>query len=135
MSPERSASPAVLYPFMCYQNPAAAIDWLCEALGFEKRMVVPGPDGTIVHAELQLGDGVIMLGTGGGPLGLTNPRSLGTTTQGVYIALPDVDACYARAVAAGAAVVMDLHDTDYGSRDFSIRDPEGHLWSFGTYRP
>jgi uncharacterized glyoxalase superfamily protein PhnB len=68
-------------------------------------------------------------------LGLTSPRALTRVTQGIYVALEDVDAHYQQARAAGAEIVREPADTEYGSREYLARDLEGHLWSFGTYRP
>jgi uncharacterized glyoxalase superfamily protein PhnB len=123
--------------FMNYDDARAAMDWLETALGFERSAVHEGPDGTIAHAELRLGDGMVMLGSAGkNDLGLKTPRELGAVNQGVYLIVDDgIDAHYERAVTAGAEVVRALHDTDYGSRDYIVRDPEGNLWSVGTYRP
>ncbi len=122
-----------IFPALRYKNGAAALEWLARAFGFEKQMVVPGPEGTIAHAQLKLGSGVIMLGSGKHGPGPDNPWD--TVKQGIYVYVADVDAHYARAKAAGAEIVMELEDTDYGSRGYSVRDLEGHLWSFGTYRP
>lgn len=123
--------------FLTYDDAPAALDWLEQAFGFERASVHEGPDGTIAHAELKLGDGMIMLGAAvDNDLGLKTPRELGAVNQGVYLIVDDaIDAHYERAVAADAEVVRALHDTDYGSRDYIVRDPEGNLWSVGTYRP
>jgi uncharacterized glyoxalase superfamily protein PhnB len=90
-----------------------------------------------VHAELLVGDGMVMLGSAGeNDLGLKTPRELRAVNQGVYVIVDDgIDEHYERALGAGAEVVRALHDTDYGSWDYIVRDPEGNLWSFGTYRP
>lgn len=123
-------------PFLTYEDAPAALDWLERALGFERTAVHEGPDGTIAHAELRFADGMIMLGSAGdNDLGLKTPRALGAVNQGVYVVVDDIDVRYERAVGEGAEVVRALHDTDYGSRDFVVRDPEGNVWSFGTYRP
>jgi uncharacterized glyoxalase superfamily protein PhnB len=114
---------ATIYPTFRYRDARAAIDWLGRAFGFEPLAVHPPEGDTVHHAELSLDGAVIMLGSG-------DPK--GSTS---YIATEDVDARFERAVAAGADVVRPLNDTDYGSREFSVRDPEGHVWSFGTYRP
>ena len=126
-----------IFPTFTYADAPAAIEWLERVLGFERHEVVANEDGTIAHAELRLGDQVIMLGSArdADPLGRVLPQQAGGTTSHAYIAIDDPDARFARATAAGAEVAMELSDTDYGSRDFSVRDPEGHLWSFGTYRP
>ena len=125
-----------LYPYMQYRDAPAAIGWLAQAFGF--RTVVSHPDGKggIAHAELSFGNGMIMLGSlKDNGLPMTMPKDAGGNTQGVYVVVQDTDAVYAKAQAAGAEIVMTIRDTDYGSRDFSARDPEGHLWSFGTYMP
>jgi uncharacterized glyoxalase superfamily protein PhnB len=122
-----------IYPALRYRDAPAAIEWLERALGCETVERIDNPDGSIAHAELRLGDGLIMLGSGAE--GLQDPpddaRAARTT---IYVALAHVDALHARAKAAGADV-SDLFDQDYGSRDFNARDPEGNHWSFGTYVP
>ncbi|HVU48503.1 MAG TPA: VOC family protein [Terracidiphilus sp.] len=122
-----------------YRDAKAAIDWLCRAFGFEKHVVFDGPDGTIAHAELTLGGGMIMLGSARDDeygKRFKMPDELGgAETRSAYIWVPDADVAYARAVAAGARVVTELHDTHYGSRDFTVMDPEGYTWSVGTYDP
>jgi uncharacterized glyoxalase superfamily protein PhnB len=123
--------------FLTYDDAPAALEWLEKAFGFERSSVHEGPDGTIAHAELTYGDGMIMLGNAGdNGLGMKTPRELGAVTQGVYVIVDEgIDRHYERACSAGAEIVRALHDTDYGSRDYMARDPEGNLWSFGTYRP
>ncbi len=121
-----------LFPAIRYRNATAAIDWLVNAFGFEKQFVAPGPDGTIGHAQIRLGTGVLMLSTAGA----ADPNNPWTTVPaGVYAAVSDPDAHHARARAAGAAVVMPPADMDYGAREYSVRDCEGNLWAFGTYNP
>lgn len=125
-----------IIPVMRYDDAPTAIEWLERAFGFERHFVVPGADGKIDHAELRLGSGMIMLGsTRDDELSLRDPHTLGGLSQGVYIWLDDVETPFIRAKEAGAEIVRELADTDYGSRDFIVRDPEGYLWSFGTYRP
>ena len=122
----------------CNRDAPAAIDWLCTAFGFTRRMVVPDEDGGIAHAELTFGNGMIMLGSRRenefGRL-LTEPRQAGAVTQAVYVIVDDADAHYARAKAAGAEILVELRTQDYGGRDYTCRDPEGHVWAFGTYDP
>ena len=126
---------AIIYPALSYRDAAAAIDWLGRAFGFEQIMAAPGPDGAIAHAELRLGDGIIMLGTAQPERGWRSPRDLPGSNQTLYVYLPDPDAHCARARAAGATIVREPNDTDYGSREYAATDLEGHEWSFGTYRP
>jgi len=122
-----------------YRNAPAAIDWLCKVFGFERHAVYEGENGTIAHAELTLGNGMVMLGSGKDDEfghGFKSPNELsGVETRSLYIVVPDADAAHARAVAAGAVVVRPLQDTPHGSREFAVKDPEGHTWSAGTYDP
>ncbi len=124
-----------IYPCLRYDDAPAAITWLCRAFGFEELLVVPGPDGTVAHAELRLGPCVVMLGSAKADAYGVSPRTTNAVTQTIYVGLDDPDAHCARATAAGAAVFRPPQDTDYGSREYSCRDLEGHVWSFGTYRP
>jgi len=130
---------ANIVPTLRYRDAATAIEWLCRAFGFEKHLVVPGDGGTIAHAQLTLGNGMIMLGSARddafGRLQKTPADVGGVGTQSSYVIVPDADAHHARAVAAGARVVYPLKDEDYGGRGYSCLDPEGHLWNFGTYDP
>ena len=126
-------------PCLRYRDAPAAIAWLCRAFGFEKHLVVPNPDGTIAHAQLVLGSGMVMLGSvEDSEVGrlMRQPDEIGgAETETAYVIVPDADALYARAKAAGAKIVLDIQDEDYGGRGFSCRDPEGHLWNIGTYDP
>ncbi|MBQ0903373.1 VOC family protein [Micromonospora sp. U21] len=119
-----------VYPILRYPDPRSAIDWLCSAFGFHVHASHEAPDGTIAHAELVLDTGMIMLGGRSGSV----PRPADDDWS-VYVAVPDVDAHCARARAAGAEIIREPFDTDYGSRDYAARDLAGHVWSFGTYRP
>lgn len=127
--------PGDIVPFLRYADPRAAIEWLEENLGFEPILIVAGDDGAIVHAELRLGSSAIMIGGAKKDvLGMVSPAEAGGITQGIYIVVVDADALWAKAKAADAEVVMPIYNTPYGSREFAVRDPEGHLWSLGTYR-
>ncbi|HKX48491.1 MAG TPA: VOC family protein [Gaiellaceae bacterium] len=121
--------------FLTYDDAGAAVDWLEQAFGFE-RSSVHEANGKLAHAELRFGDGMIMLGPAGkNDFGLRTPRELGAVSQGVYIIVDDIEAHHERARGAGAEIVRQLADTDYESREYMARDPEGNIWSFGTYRP
>jgi uncharacterized glyoxalase superfamily protein PhnB len=130
---------STIVPGHRYRNAPAAIEWLCKVFGFERHAVYEGENGSIAHAELTLGNGMIMLGSGKDDefgKGFKPPGELGgIETRSCYIVVPDADAAYARAVAAGAVVIRPLQDTPYGSREFAVKDPEGHSWSAGTYDP
>jgi uncharacterized glyoxalase superfamily protein PhnB len=130
---------ATVIPCLRYRHPPAAIDWLFRVFGFERQLVVPESDGSIAHTQLRFGNGMIMLGsvkdTEFGRL-MKQPDEIGgAETQCAYVIVADADATYRRARAAGADVVMDIKDEDYGGRGLSCRDLEGHLWTFGTYDP
>lgn len=132
---------ATVIPCMRYRNAPAAIDWLCQVFGFEKQLVVPNEDGTIAHAQLSFGNGMIMLGsvlkkeTEFGLL-IKQPDEIGgSETQSAYLVVSDADEIYRRAKAAGGRIVIEIKDEDYGGRGFSFRDPEGHIWNVGTYDP
>ena len=125
-----------IFPFLRYEDAPAAFEWLARAFGFEKQMLVPGPDGTIAHAQLRYSGSLIMIGSARDDvMHLKSPAEVGGATQGIYVHVDDVDAHHDRAKAAGAEIIMELEDTDYGSREYMARDLEGHLWSFGTYAP
>jgi len=125
-----------IFPALRYRDAPAAIEWLERAFGFERLAVHPGPDGTIAHAELVLDGGVVMLGSvKPDAYGARSPREVGEISQSLYVCVRDADLHHARAAGAGAEVFRRPEDTFYGSREYSCRDPEGHVWSFGTYRP
>ena len=132
---------ATVIPCLRYRDAPAAIEWLCNTLGFEKHQVVPNDDGSIAHAQISFGNGMVMLGsvtheaTKFGLL-VKQPDDVGgTSTQSVYLVVNDADAVYASAKAGGARIAMEIRDEDYGGRGFRRYDLEGQLWSFGTYDP
>jgi uncharacterized glyoxalase superfamily protein PhnB len=128
-----------LVPLMRYRDIGAAIDWLCTVLGFEKQMVVASADGTPYYAQLTFGHGMVMLG----PVRdsdldrlMRQPDEIGgVETQSCYLVVDEVDAHYARTKAAGAEIVLELKSDGSGGRGYSCRDPQGHIWNFGTYNP
>lgn len=129
---------STMIPCLRYREALRMIDWLCDTFGFERNAVHEDGAGGVAHAQLTLGPGMIMLGSARddafGRLQGT-PASIGGTTQSAYVVVPDADRVYRRAKDAGAEIVIDIKDEDYGGRGFSCRDPEGHLWNFGTYDP
>lgn len=134
---------STIIPAMRYRDCLAAIEWLCKAFGFEKNAVYMGEGDSVAHAQLTFGNGMIMLGsvpkdgdsTAYGNL-ITQPDEIGMKeTQSACLIVTDADGIYATAKAAGAEIVMDLKEMDYGGKAFTCRDPEGHLWSIGTYDP
>jgi uncharacterized glyoxalase superfamily protein PhnB len=129
---------STIMPAMRYKNAPAAIDWLCQVFGFTRHVIYPQPDGSIGHAELTLNGGMIMLGSEKNDeygRGFKSPSELGAETRSAYIIVADADAVYAKAEAVGATIVRPLQDTGYGSREFTVKDPESHSWSVGTYDP
>jgi uncharacterized glyoxalase superfamily protein PhnB len=125
-----------IFPALRYKDANAAVDWLQRAFGFEEKEVYRGDDGIVHHAELRLGTGLVMFGQhkDDGWLGGKAPDAL-ASTQSIYVVVADPDAHHDNAKAAGAEIVRPLTDEDYGSREYSARDLEGNLWSFGTYDP
>lgn len=119
-----------IIPTFRYDDPRAAIDFLCRAFGFTEH-AVHGQDGAVAHAELRLGDHWIMLG----PTGAADDRPYPAGPSTTYVVVDDPDALCARARAAGAEIVEGPVDRDYGSREFAALDPAGNAWSFGTYAP
>jgi uncharacterized glyoxalase superfamily protein PhnB len=115
---------STISPIIPYRDLPAAIEFLCEAFGFERHAVHEGEDGELAHVELRMGDDVVMPTNRGEPGGAQN-----------YVVVADADAHHDRAKAAGAQITMELRDTDYGSRDYAATDGEGNTWYFGTYRP
>ena len=124
-----------IFPLVRYDDARAAIRWLCDAFGFVELFSVPPEGRAVRHAQLRLGTNVIMVGSVRSEDGIASPKTLGGATQGLYVCVENVDAHYARAHAAGAAITSAPESTDFGSRDYHAADLEGHPWTFGTYRP
>jgi uncharacterized glyoxalase superfamily protein PhnB len=133
---------ATIIPVLRYHDAPAAIEWLCQTFGFEKHLVVPNDDGTIAHAQLSFGNGMVMLGSvrkddSEDDREVRQPAKIdgrnAPSACAIYVIVTDADAVFARVKTAGAKIAMEIRDEDYGGRDFSCYDPEGHLWSFGTY--
>jgi uncharacterized glyoxalase superfamily protein PhnB len=126
-------------PTMRYRDAKVAIERLCDVFGFEKHAVYEGEGGIVAHAELRLGNGMVMLGSAtGSDYGrhIVQPDDIGgKETQSPYLVVADADLVYARAKASGFEIVLDMKDEDYGGRGFSCRDGEGHCWNVGTYDP
>lgn len=131
---------STVIPGLRYRNAMAMIEWLCRAFGFEKQAVYAGPGDVVMHAQLTFGNGMIMIGsvnnqTAASKL-LKQPDEIGgAETQTPYLVVSDIDAIYASAKSAGAKMVMDLEEKEYGGKAFTCTDPEGHVWHVGTYDP
>lgn len=130
---------STVVPCLRYRDATRMIEWLCSNLGFEKRLVVPGKDKDVGHAELTLGDGMVMIGAEAdddyGQLLTTPQKTGGLQTQTIWIRVDDADRVYSRVVESGADIVRAIDDAPYGGREFACRDPEGHVWNVGTYDP
>lgn len=122
-----------------YRDAQAAIEWLVRVFGFEKHFVVPDGDNGIAHAQMTLGSGMIMLSSvSDTPFNklMKQPDEIGgAETQSCYLVVPDADAVHERVLAAGGEIAIAIKDEEYGGRGFSCFDPEGHLWSIGSYDP
>ncbi|MBY0527722.1 MAG: VOC family protein [Gemmataceae bacterium] len=116
------------------RDPSKAIDFYQRAFGFEKKMVVPGPDGQPAHVEMTYKDGLFMFGPEANPacLAKTPATSGAVSPMGLYFYVDDVDALFARATGAGAESVKAPENMFYGDRSCTVRDPDGYLWSFAT---
>jgi PhnB protein len=116
-------------PYLLYEDVAAALEWLERAFGFRERLRLATDDGTITHAEVAVGDdGVVMLGHPGPDY--RDPRSSGVSTALVYVMVDDVDAHAERSRGAGATILREPADQDYGDRRYDVQDLAGHTWSF-----
>lgn len=125
--------PARLFAYLSYPDAPAALDWLA-AVGFAVVRRQDDAAGGVVHAEVRLGDAVLMVASDDAPY--TRPPLVGRSTGGgLYLLVDDVDAVTARAAGAGARVVVEPEETPWGSRRARVLDPQGHEWSFGDYEP
>ncbi len=135
-----SANPTIV-PCLVYQDAPRAIDFLCDAFGFTRQLVVPGETpGEIVHAQLARDGGMVMLGSARPDnrerFGIVPSATVGNlVTATVYLVVADPDAHHATAAAHGATIISAPQDNDYGGRGYSARDLEGNVWSFGSYDP
>jgi len=131
---------ATIIPSLRYRDALAAIDWLCTAFGFEKNAVYADDKGIVQHAQLVFGNGMIMLGSVANASAwgerIAQPDEIGgRETQCPCVIVSDCEAHYRRAKAAGAVIVDEYEVKDYSGAGYSCRDPEGHLWWFGSYDP
>ena len=121
-SPTDFSAPTI-FPSVGYRDQSAAIEFLMRAFGFEEQVIYRNTDGSVGHAELRYGPSIMFVST-------TDPGR-----GHMYVAVDDADAHCERARGAGATIDKEPYDTDYGSREYGARDPEGNTWVFGTYRP
>ena len=121
-------------PFMTVRDAARAIEFYKQAFGAKEKGVMKGPDGKVMHAELVIGDSIIMLADEFPEFGSLSPQSIGGSGTGLHIYIEDVDSAFDRAVKAGATVEMPVADMFWGDRYGKLRDPFGHKWSIGTHK-
>ncbi len=120
-------------PNLFYDDPAAALDWLAKNFGFTQRSVIPGPDGKVMHAEMDVVDSVIMMSPTSGEDAWTSPATnAGAVTQSLYVYVDDVDTHYRQARENGATILAELEDMFWGDRTYVAEDIEGHRWTFAT---
>jgi uncharacterized glyoxalase superfamily protein PhnB len=131
--------PSTVVPCLRYHDTPAMLAWLCTNFGFTIRRCIPGRQGEVAHAELTLGDGMVMIGTHSeddyGRLLATPAQAGGLLTQTIWLHVDDADAVHARVLGSGAVITQPIGDAPQGGRAFACRDPEGHLWQVGTYDP
>jgi len=120
-------------PYLTVSDAARAIDFYKRAFGASERYRMDGPGGKIVHAEIKIGDSIVMLGDESLAAGNRSPQSLGGTTNGLFIYVEDVDSAFNRAAAAGAKVDMPVADMFWGDRYGKLTDPFGQSWSLATH--
>jgi uncharacterized glyoxalase superfamily protein PhnB len=118
-------------PYLYYKDVAAALDWLARAFGLKERMRMPGPGSSIMHAEMECAEGVIMLGCPGADY--RSPRQLGQATQSLYVFVDEVDKHFRHAKESGAKILEEPADQFYGDRRYGAEDLEGHQWYFAQH--
>ncbi len=121
-------------PYLVIKDAGKAIDWYVKALGAQELYRIPGPDGRLMHAEIKIGDSVLMLADEMPERGGKGPQSLGGTPVSLMVYCENSDALFNRAVGAGATVRMPMEDAFWGDRLGMVVDPFGHLWSFATQK-
>jgi len=129
---------STVIPGLRYQNASGTIQWLCGTFGFRKQALYSASDGTVMHAQLTFGNGIIMIGSVGTDKSILvkQPDEIGgAETQPTCLVVSDCDALHARAKSAGASILIDPEEKEYGGNSFACNDPEGHIRHIGTYDP
>ena len=121
-----------IFPMLAYRDAPAALEFLTTAFGFEETMRMEGENGTIAHAELEMGGQRLMLATAWRDAGMAPPKELAGIASQLMVQVDDVDAHFRRALEAGATVIDQPADQEYGERTYRATDPEGHRWIFGS---
>jgi PhnB protein len=120
-------------PYIVCRNASKAIEFYKKAFGAKEKYRMDGPNGSIMHAEILIGNSVVMLGDEMPAMGATAPETIGGTASGLFLYLPDVDRAYQKAIAAGAKPEMPPTDMFWGDRYCKFSDPFGHKWSMATH--
>jgi PhnB protein len=120
-------------PYLYIDGASAAIDFYCSVLGARERMRMPGPDGRIGHAELEIGDSVIMLADENPDMDVRSPKSIGGTPIALHVYVDDVDGVFGQAMDAGAKRLRPVENQFYGDRSGQFEDPFGHRWNVATH--
>jgi PhnB protein len=120
-------------PYLFIKGAASAIDYYKNIFGAKERMRMPGPNGQVMHAELQIGDSIIMLADENPQIGATSPETLGGVSSTLHVYVENVDATAEKAVNAGGKLARPIKDQFYGDRSGTIIDPFGHMWSIATH--
>lgn len=124
---------AIVTPYLSIRGAADAITFYIKAFGARERMRMPGPGGKIMHAEIEIAGGMVMLADEFPEMDFRSPQALGGSPVIVHLYVPDVDALAQQAEAAGAKILRPVQDQFYGDRSVSLQDPFGHLWGFATH--
>ena len=120
-------------PYLFIDGVSAAIDFYCSVLGARERMRMPGPDGSVFHAELEVGDSMIMLGEQNPDMDVRGPRAIGGTPMMLHVYVEDADRVFEQAIGAGAKALRPVEDQFYGDRSGRFEDPFGHRWDVATH--
>lgn len=131
-------TPTNIIPTFQYHDANKAVIWLCEVFGFQPKTVFKDDAENVAHAELLFKNGMIMIGPRSDtPFGklIKTPKEIGAANNCIYVVVEDADAHYQKAINGGAEIVLELVEQSYGGKDYTCRDFEGYLWSFGTYDP
>ena len=124
-----------IFPMLRYHDARGAVAWLCRVFGFTEVFSTPESGAFVRHAQLRLGTNIIMLGSVRPGDGIKTPRDVEAATQALSVYVENVDEHFRQAEAAGAEVVTRPYTTDFGAREYHVRDPEGHPWTFSSYLP
>jgi len=121
-------------PYLSVRNAAKALDFYAQAFGATELFRLPGPGGAVMHAEMKIGDSIVMIGDEAPQMGATSPQTLGGSAVSLLLYVPDVDASFARATRAGCVAQVPPTDMFWGDRYCKLQDPFGHLWGIATHK-